>query len=228
MAFTVNDVQDFVALLRQHPEWRDRVREVVLGDDMVRIDARFERIEATLDRISVDMARFWAAIEELRATTSELRVTTADLVRKVDTLTGKVGNLEGSDYERRFHAVSRLAQYFRRPREVSIGDVDLIIEARDAGQLSQRDIEQLAALDFLVRARRGPGADAPDVYVALEVSLTVDGRDVQRVADRAAILRRAGLDAEAFAGSRVVTAEAAALADAVGVTLLVDQTSDAA
>lgn len=35
MAFTVNDLQDLLKLLREHPEWRGDVRREVLGDELL-------------------------------------------------------------------------------------------------------------------------------------------------------------------------------------------------
>jgi hypothetical protein len=254
MAFTVDNLEEFIAILRQHPEWRQRVREEIIGEDMARIDARFERIEATLDRIAVDMGRVWTKLEDhdhrfdrvderledhdikldtLTVKVDELTVKTDALTGKVDQLDsrmgrveGKLGNLEGSDYERRFNAASRLAREYTRPHRVHLGDIARLAEARDNDILSDADWQQLASLDYLVRARRGKAADAPEVFIAFEVSKTVDANDVRRAAERAALIRRAGLEADAYAGGQVVTATAEALATELGVTLVITRTID--
>lgn len=232
MAFSVADLDDFIKLLREHPEWRERVRAEILGDDIARIDARFERIDATLDRVAGDIERIWVEIGELRATTDRLVATTDRLVATTDRLLattsrleGRVGNLEGYDYERRFHAQSRIASDLRKPVLLHLGDVEEVMDARDSGALSKAEVEQLSALDFLFRGRRGKGTDAPEVYAALEVSITVDTSDVTRAYERAVLLQRCGLPAEAYAGGREVTVAASALAERLGVRLLIDRTS---
>ncbi len=239
MAFSVADLDDFIKLLREHPEWRERVRAEILGDDIARIDARFERIDATLDRVAGDIERIWVEIGELRATTDRLVATTDRLVATTDRLVattdrllattsrleGRVGNLEGYDYERRFHAQSRIASDLRKPVLLHLGDVEEVMDARDSGALSKAEVEQLSALDFLFRGRRGKGTDAPEVYAALEVSITVDTSDVTRAYERAVLLQRCGLPAEAYAGGREVTVAASALAERLGVRLLIDRTS---
>ena len=239
MAFTVNDLEDFIGVLRQHPEWRRRVRDEIIGEDMAESNARFVRIEATLERIAADIERIWAGfaehdakIDSLIATTGGLVVKTDALVVKTDALAvsvnrleGKVGNLEGSDYERKFNAMSRLGEPYRRAERVYLGNVDELLDARDNGVLTLAELDQLSSLDFLFRARRGKGPEAPEVFIAFEVSKTVDANDVRRAAERAALIRRAGLDAEAFAGGQLVTPQAAALAAELGVQLVLDRSS---
>jgi hypothetical protein len=84
--------------------------------------------------------------------------------------------------------------------------------------VSATEWDQLGSLDFLVRARKGIGTE---VLIAYEVSNLVDANDVRRAAERAALIRRAGLEAEAYAGGQVATPEVAALAAELGVTLVV-------
>lgn len=232
MAFTVNDLEDFIGVLRQHPEWRRRVRDEIIGEDMAESNARFVRIEATLERIAADIERIWAGfaehdakIDSLIATTGGLVVKTDALAVSVNRLEGKVGNLEGSDYERKFNAMSRLGEPYRRAERVYLGNVDELLDARDNGVLTLAELDQLSSLDFLFRARRGKGPEAPEVFIAFEVSKTVDANDVRRAAERAALIRRAGLDAEAFAGGQLVTPQAAALAAELGVQLVLDRSS---
>ena len=278
MAFAVSDLEDFISLLRQHPEWRERVRHEILGDDMQRIEARFERIEKLQEESAATIRQILAAQAETNAKLDALteKVTTHDarfdgidgrlggidgrldgidgrldgidrrfdgvgrrfdgidgrldglderfdgVDRRLDRSDGRLGNLEGSAYERKFNAPARVGKPFRKRRSISVTDVDEIVDAHSRDILSDADLEQLAALDYLILARRGPGADAPEVYIAFEVSVTVDGGDVQRAANRAALIRKAGLEAEAYAGGRVVTASARALAAELGVTLVVD------
>lgn len=242
MAFTVADIEDFIAVLRQHPDWRSRVRDEIIGEDMRAMHARFDRLEAALDKTTEDYRYLWdsAAALEARTARMELRLDSVDVhlvgidkrfdgvEARLDRVEGKVGNLEGSDYERRFNAASRLGRPYRRPRVLVIGDVEEILEARDSGTLTDADMTQLAALDFLVRARRGTAADAVEVYIAFEVSQTVDVIDVQRAAERAALLARAGLESAAFAGGQAATMNATALADELGVTLVLDRSSSPA
>ena len=146
----------------------------------------------------------------------------------MDRVECKLGNLEGSDYERKFNVLSRLGPDLGRGERTYIGNIDALMRARSTGALSEAEIEQIASLDYIIRARRGPGADAPEVFIACEISMTVDARDVRRAAERAGLMGRAGLDSVAYAGGQVVTQEAATLAAELGVALVIDRAEPAA
>src|SRR5205823_6409482 len=86
MAFTVQDFQDLIRLLAEHPEWRAELRRHVLSDELLELPAlvrqladqlatlttRVEglaeaqaRTEQRLERIEAGLVRLEAAIERL-------------------------------------------------------------------------------------------------------------------------------------------------------------------
>jgi hypothetical protein len=338
MAFTVADAEQLIQVIRDHPEWRDRVRLEILGPDFLAIpammarvqedllflanetrdarqrlgiiderlashdarfdsiDRRFDSVDARLvrlqerqanteawqgrsdewqarvdawqghvdgwrDRVDARLARMedwqarseawqagveawqarseawqagveaWQARSEAwqagveawqtRVEAWQTRVedwqTRAD--ERFNRIEGELGNLSGREYEHSYDAVQRLAARFRRPVRVTVGDIEELLDARDEGRISPLEFDQARRADIFVRARRGKGHDAPVVYAVVEISRALDASDVARAAERAEILRKAGLDAEAFAGGEYANPGAIALADARGVTL---------
>ena len=67
MAFTVSDIDDLVRLLAEHPEWRARLRPLILGDEMLQIPTHMDRVEAALERSTERMDRIEAALGNLTA-----------------------------------------------------------------------------------------------------------------------------------------------------------------
>ncbi len=67
MAFTVSDIDDLVRLLAEHPEWRARLRPMILGDEMLQIPTHMDRVEAALERSTERMDRIEAALGNLTA-----------------------------------------------------------------------------------------------------------------------------------------------------------------
>ena len=59
-------------------------------------------------------------------------------------------NLEGWRYEMKFNTRGRVSTIVRRPVDVSLADLDEVMEARDSGLISPRDWTHL--LDFLFGA----------------------------------------------------------------------------
>ena len=246
MSFTVADLPDFLNLLRQHPEWRDAVRDELSGEWQRRIDASIERMIALLEQADSrhfamrqeTAAEFAAMRQETAAEFAAMRRETnqrferlegiiADLARATNERFGKVegrlGNIEGKWFEHTYRAIPRLSRYFRKPVEIFMGDLDEMYDGRDDGTITVAEFEQVGSLDFIFRCRDGRNVDAPIVYAALEVSRTIHGGDIRRAAERAAILRRVGIPARAFAGGQAAAPEMLVYADSLGVTLMIDK-----
>lgn len=255
MALDIADVQDLIRILRENPALRDAARAELVDEDMRALPlivrrladaqdrtdmsirdlvAAQARTEVQLEQLTTAQARLEGRFEELVAaqTRTEQRLDSVaasldELTKVVGQINGRLGNVEGWRYEQQFHAQSRVTDILRRPVHVQLGDVDALQDAREDGLLTEADWEQLKSLDFLFRGRIGRGADAPEAFVALEVSRTVDRNDVRRAHERAEILRRAGLTAFSAAGGQQVTAGARELADEHGVVIIVDRSEAA-
>ncbi|MGQ9467581.1 MAG: hypothetical protein ACUVSH_08740, partial [Anaerolineae bacterium] len=128
-------------------------------------EARFARIEAVLEQVVVQLQK----------------------------LTDRTGAMEGRLLELTYQqkAASYFGHLLRRLRVVSLVEIeDQLTEC-----LTQQDFRDLLALDLLVSGQPRHLAEAPQVWLAVEVSATVDRRDVERARRRADLLRRAGLRA---------------------------------
>lgn len=240
MAFTVNDLGDFLTALREHPEWRDRVRDEIMSADMralpgivrqlgermdqlgERVDQLGERMDQLSERVDQLGERVELLAERLDSVVDILQV----VVARLDRIEGRVGNLEGWQYEVKFKPKNRITDVIRRPVELTLGDLDAVLDRRDDGTLTDPEWEQLKALDYLFRGRLGRGPDAPEVLVTLEVSRVVDGEDVSRARNRADILARCGYQVVAAAGGRRVTAGAQTAAQTMDVRLLIDRSEE--
>ncbi len=135
------------------------------------------RSEAAIERLTEAQARSEAAIERL--TTAQLR------------LENTVGGMRGRELERAYRdkAPSYFGRMLRQVRVASIQD----IEERLLPPPAPEALDDLLALDLLVGGRPRQRPDAPEVWLAVEVSATLDRGDVERAQRRAAILRAAGL-----------------------------------
>ncbi|MCS7010111.1 MAG: hypothetical protein NZL98_01915, partial [Anaerolineales bacterium] len=93
-------------------------------------------------------------------------------------------------------------------------------------QLGEEELDHLLALDLLLSGRLNlPWAariGVDEVWLAVEVSAVVDRQDVERAWERAALLRRAGLQALAVAAGHRWTQGAEQVAERKGVILQKD------
>ncbi len=193
-------------------------------------EERFARIEATLERLAEAQAhtearvrelteaqaRMEVAIQELRdaqarteAQVRELAEAQArteaqlqDLIRVVDRMNDVLSDVRGKQLELTYQR--RAAAYFgpllRRLRVLSPVDIEDDLEAH----LSAEEFRDLVEVDLLVTGQPRRMPEAPQVWLAVEVSAVIDRHDVERARRRAALLRRAGLRAiPAVAGERI-------------------------
>jgi uncharacterized coiled-coil protein SlyX len=226
MALDITDVRDLIRLLRENPELRDAARAELVDEDMralplivrrvaeaqERAEARLEAIDARIAQLVEAQARSEIRLDAIGGRLAELSLSDSRMESAFNKLTGRVDNFEGFRYEVEFDALTRIGHILRKPVRVRPADLDVIVDARDDGSLTPHEWEQLLALDGLYFGRIGRGPDASMVYVALEISRTIHTKDIDRAADRAALLRRCGLEVIAAAGGREISFNAEARA----------------
>ncbi len=72
----------------------------------------------------------------------------------------------------------------------------------------------------MARARKGRESNAPEVLLAIELSVVIADDDVERAHRRAEILRRSGADVDAAVDGDVILTSARELARELGVKVL--------
>jgi len=181
-------------------------------------EARFARIEATLNRLSEAQAQTEAALKRLSEAQAQTEARVRELaeaqeryqeasearfarieavleqvVVQLQKLTDRTGKLEGRLLELTYQqkAGSYFGHLLRRPRALLPAEIEDQLE----GRITQEEFRELLAVDLLVSGRPRHLAEAPQVWLVVEISATVDRHDVERARQRADLLRRAGLRA---------------------------------
>ena len=324
--FTVNDLQDFLRLLRERPEWLDEVRRVVLTDELLalprelaevqlRTDARFAELAEAIQRLTLRFeeaqrrneeqlaelrrqvdARFAELAEAQRRNEEQLaelrrqvdarfaelaeaqrrnEEQLAELRRQVDARFAELAEAQRRNEEQlaeaqrrneeqlaelrrqvdaRFaelaEAIRQLTLRFeeaqqrnedrfadirgelleiryrnrigaifgsrlRKPRVVDGGDIwDMF-----RGRLDEAEIRRIVAADLIVRGGLLPAQGEGELWLVVEVSGVIDRNDVARAAERAALLRKAGLLVVPVAAGERLTQGAATLSSEFGVAI---------
>ncbi|MFN8618853.1 MAG: hypothetical protein U0837_17355 [Dehalococcoidia bacterium] len=219
---------------------RTEVRVEELAEAQRRTEARVEelaeaqrRTEARVEELAEAQRRTEARVEELTGRFDELVLRLDALTVKVDKLATAVEMLStqwaedtGALYELRFErkAPSLFGEWLRKPRAISLNDLDRVDEAEDAGTLSAFDARQLRALDVIIQGFDKREAGYPETLFAVEVSRTLDETDLDRAENRAALLTRAGYRAFPAVGGKFAPPRVVDLARQRGILLrLIDQ-----
>ena len=262
MAFTVKDYYDLVKLLREHPEWRDELRSLLLTEELLslpeivrelggEIRTLAEQVRAlteaqgrTEEKVKILTERVDALAEAQRRTEEEVKTLTKrvdalaeaqrrteeslgelieahkKLEARVEKLEVTVGKLRGQVLEGTYarRAVSYFGMLLRRARVIDLQEVEDTLES----SLSREEFYDLLRLDLLVLGRLRDVPEEPEVWLAVEVSATVDESDVERAARRAELLKKAGFKAIPVAAGEEIRGEAMDIAQMKRVTLMED------
>jgi hypothetical protein len=134
-----------------------------------------------------------------------------------------VGSLKGDNLESRYRqrAASYLSRIARRIQTLSTDELSVLLDdAVDQGQLSPAERDEVILADLVVRGRRRE--DGAAVYVVVEISWGVGPYDVERAAQRAALLAKLGTPTIPVVAGTTVTEPAARLARALQVWQVTD------
>jgi polyhydroxyalkanoate synthesis regulator phasin len=196
--------------LRADPEARAAVLGALLGDRFLELPSRMDAVEATLQQLVAAQLRTQEQLDALAQRVDALAQRVDALAQRVEDLAEaqrrteiavqtladrfathlpRIDTAIGYVVERRYE--ERAAAYFapiaRRIRVLDRAERDdLVDDAVDDGRLSRSEAQALRMTDTIARGRR----DGQPVHLVVEASFTVDEGDVDRAADRAALLQR--------------------------------------
>jgi hypothetical protein len=219
VAFSINDIQDLIKLLAENPEWRAQLRPLILGDE-------FDRLPSTMQELADAQRRTEMRIEELAHAQRSMSAQVSDLVSAVKLLRDQFTEDTGPLYEMRFErkAPSLFGEWLRRPRVLTLNDIERFDEADTDGTLSPFDARQLRSLDLILEGFDKREADYPQTILAVEVSRTLDSSDLDRAEYRAQLLTRLGYRALPAVGGKTASEKLTAEAERRGILLrLIDQ-----
>ena len=213
---TINDISDVARILRERPEWRDVLRGIIVGEELLSVPQQL----AELTRQVNDFV--WATNENFRLVYERLDRLEAAVAR----LEGRFSNFEGNDYERRIrnrllHRATRrfnlnqpiLAMVQDRQSAPELNSA--IHRAIQSGVITEDDSDDLHEADIIIR-------DEDNRYLLAEVSITADETDLVRAVRRARLLAAAAnAEVTPVLVSSNVPEWQRALADARGVSLFI-------
>ncbi len=122
----VNEIADFVRILKEEPEWAASIRGILLGQEMLDMPTRLEGyihvteehnrlvrerldkqehnsgiLATRVDALTEQMVALTACVDTLTARVNALTEQVRDLKGQMNRWTGRVGNLDGAELERK-------------------------------------------------------------------------------------------------------------------------------
>lgn len=236
MAFTVADVDDFVRVLRSHPEWREAVRQEVLGrellslPDLVRQNGEDIRaLSAEVRALAALVAQNTSNIEALQGLVAQnsrdIARNSNDIARlfkRVVRVEGRLGDLQGAVGESRWRDgfAGRFGNLIDRARLVTPRDLDQFEDALTDGTIGRADANAVRSLDLIIEGVLPGAARGSRALLAVEISARIEAKDVTRAVARAATLAAVGYTAVPVVAGAIMDESLQSLASAQGVRVV--------
>ena len=175
MTTPINTFEEILEALERDPALKEALRRHILTDELLHMPVRLERIETDVSTIKENLTT---------------------LTNTVNRIGGDVSMLKGSDYESH---VARLANRFLR-RQLGVAATifssqrnraalaTLLDDAETQGNINADETDETDELD---KTDLILTADGPTDYILAEISITIQQHDVDRAAQRAALLAKA-------------------------------------
>ncbi len=248
MAFTVEDLTDLIAILEQRPEWRERLRQILLAKEILELPQLVERIARAIDKLvqEAEESRQWrrkvdewrkeanerwqqvlSELQEMREWQREVIEWQRQVTRWTEDMSlwrKKAENdfayLNGSNRERYYRdkAHALFGRLVRHGRDATIKVMERLQEALKAGQISRKEMNALSDSDVLWLGEYG----GVPVLLVCEVSFTVSGQDVIKTVHCAEIARKLGYIAVPVVAGAEIPDEVRDQAKVVNVIIMTD------
>ena len=173
---TINSQEDFLRALRDNPEWKEAVRALILGEELLQLPARFS---AFVDEQRQVNKRVESDISDLKAVQAQLQAGQRRIEARMDRQefdNSTLKNFYMSELVQRTAEVLPSDFGLEYVRTLTAVDLDRILRA-NIPDLPANEARSFRRADLVVEARDESGT----VYIVLEASYTADLRDTDRV-----------------------------------------------
>ena len=196
--------------LKANPEARPILLRALLTDEFLAVPARLIRVETDVSQLKTDMVQVKADITQLKTDVADLKGTDLEVksVRRIQSIV----------IQRLGVRVPVIVQSLTNP--MTEADLTVLHDAEEQGNISEAEVSQLLETDVIIRARRRAGREP--LWIAVEVSNTIDQHDITRAHERATILAKAHRqDASSVVVGRSIRPHEQRMADQLGVNVFV-------
>lgn len=225
----IQDVDDLIKQLRQHPEWRDDLRREILTEELLSLPQLVRDLATQVSDLAEAQRQTQAQVSELAEDLRQTQAQLGELVIEIRKLTvaqqrteDRVGSIDGRLLERDYFdkAYTYFDDILRKIRVLPWSEVaDLLDQAEE--RISRKERKQVMEADLILRGRRL--ADKVETYLLGEVSVGIGLEDVHRAAQRSKILARVTEKPVIPAvGGKSIIPEAQELAQELGVSIVLD------
>ena len=201
---SINDIADLVQILQDHPEWRNTVRGLIVGEELANMpnevaifvkatNENFNLIHQQFEKVDQRLEKVDQRLERLETDVAEIKTDVATLKEDVSRMGGTVSRLIGDDYES--HVATYVHRFLSRNSGINASVLftqrdksaltGLLDEAEKQGVIEAEETDELDKADLILTT------DGPTDYILAEVSITIQQDDIDRAVERARLFAKA-------------------------------------
>lgn len=187
----INSQEDLLRALRENPEWREAVRALILGEELLNLPAALQRLSDTVDRFVARQEQFNDEMREFRSDQTQFNEEQRQFNRNAQTRFDRVES--DLSFWKKDYTQRRLASRSESIpsdmgieflRNMTYGELTKIAMAAAGGRALSDDLKSFRDADLVVIALD----DGTTRYLVVEISYTADERDTRRAIRNARIL----------------------------------------
>jgi hypothetical protein len=182
MPFELRDFQGLLRLLREHPDWREELRALLLSQELLTLPALVRELAETVAQLAVRLGQLTARVVQLAEGQERLSETVARLAEGQERFVVQMGEVRGWALEQHYHthAPAYFGRFLRRVQLVDVGRLADALKER----LAEGELAEVLLADLILSGCLSTSGGPQEVWVVLEVSATVDRGDVERAQRR--------------------------------------------
>ena len=188
---TLNNIEDFIRVLDEHPEWLEAARSRLLSRALLDLPEEFARFAAEVRQFVEAIDRRFAALEtslEALAESTDRRLTAIE--DDVGVLRNQMGDVRGRivyDIVRDEAPLLAGSMGFQFSAILHRGDLQRLTQANDVSWMLPQALQSFQRADLVIEANN---PDGELHYIVVEISYTVNGHDTTRAVRNAGYLTR--------------------------------------
>jgi alpha-mannosidase len=187
---------DIIRALREHPEWLEELRKIILTTELIELPKKFEemlvrmeKLEKKADKIEKDVEILKQDVAILKQDVAVLKQDVTVLKQDVAYLKGEFGRFKGKEFERTIR--ERYYAYFgrilRKSKLIPFEEIIPLLETAEEEKIITED-QKVSALQLDLLIKGEIKKIKKEVYLAIEVSYSLQEDDIERAIERAGIL----------------------------------------
>ena len=185
-----NNIDDLLRILDENPQLLDAVRARVLTRELLALPETVARLTERVDQIAVRLDQLTERMDQLAHRMDQLAESQEIIKNDIGAMRTQMGDIRGRIvYDITRNEAPLLANDLGLNYVATLSRRELLnlTQNIDTGDIDPNDLKSFHRADAVIQATN---PDAETVYIAVEASFTVNGRDTSRARRNAGYLTR--------------------------------------